>query len=148
MHPALHGGRGVPAPISNGMLSTFTLEMDDESAAGAGPFRHSLNDVTAARLRRYHQQSDRRLHATLQLFRERTERERRSRLRLSRSPLSVAAPELPRMAAPGRMAAVEARQWKLLRESSDIRVYRLKARQERTSTVQAIGTVHGSLGTS
>lgn len=85
----------MPAPISNGMLSTFTLEMDDESAAGAGPFRHSLNDVTAARLRRYHQQSDRRLHATLQLFRERTERERRSRLRLSRSPLSVAAPGCP-----------------------------------------------------
>ncbi|KAE8992727.1 hypothetical protein PR003_g10138 [Phytophthora rubi] len=125
-------------PVSNGLLSTLTLEMDDEGAA-LDPFRHSLNDVTAARLRRYHQQSDRRLHATLRLFRERQERERRSRLRLSRSPLSVSAPA-------GRLAAVEARQWKLLRESSDIRVYRLKTRQQRTSTVQAIGTVHGSLG--
>ncbi|KAG6612872.1 START-like domain [Phytophthora cinnamomi] len=103
-------------PISSGLVSTFTLEMDDEDVRAE---RQSLNDVTAARLRRYHQQSDRRLHATLQLFRERQERERRSRLRLSRSPLP---PELPRAVAAGRLAAVETRQWKLLRESSDIRV--------------------------
>ncbi|KAL4139556.1 hypothetical protein PRIC2_003051 [Phytophthora ramorum] len=130
-------------PISSGLVSASALEMDDEPTA---LLHRSLNDVTAARLRRYHQQSNKRLDATLRLFRERQERERRSRLRLSRCPLSATGPELPRTGSPARMTAVETRQWKLLRESSDIRVYRLKTRQERTSTVQAIGTVHGSLG--
>lgn len=130
-------------PVSNGLVSAFTLEMGDE---GSDPLLHSLNDVTAARLRRYHQQCNKRLDATLQLFRERQERERRSRFRISRSPLNLPAHELPRTRSPGRLTAVEARQWKLLRESSDIRVYRLKTRQQRTCTVQAIGTVHGSLG--
>ncbi|KAL3658552.1 hypothetical protein V7S43_016436 [Phytophthora oleae] len=133
-----------PPPVSNGLVSTFTLDMDEE--APRDPFHPALNDVTTARLRRYHQQCNKRLEATLQLFRERQERERRSRLRLSRSPLNLLTHELPRTTSPGRIAAVEARQWKMLRESSDIRVYRLKTRQERTSTVQAIGTVHGSLG--
>jgi hypothetical protein len=138
-------------PISNGLVSASTLEMDDEPSndmrlTGPGrlldPMRRSLNDVTAARLRRYHQQSNKRLEATLQLFRERQARENLRRLRRSRSPLTVAGPEAPR----ARLAAVETRQWKLLKESSDIRVYRLRKRQERTSTVQAVGTVHGSLG--
>ncbi|KAG2784593.1 hypothetical protein JG687_00002948 [Phytophthora cactorum] len=130
-------------PVSNGLVSNFTLEMGDE---GSDPLLHSLNDVTAARLRRYHQQCNKRLDATLQLFRERQERERRSRFRISRSPLNLPSHQLPRTSSPGRLAASEARQWKLLRESSDIRVYRLKTRQQRTCTVQAIGTVHGSLG--
>ncbi|KAG7390274.1 hypothetical protein PHYPSEUDO_008412 [Phytophthora pseudosyringae] len=140
-----------PPPVSSGLVSALTLEMDDEAslADARDPLRHSRNDVTAARLRRYHQQCNKRLDATRRLLRERQERERRSRLRLSRSPLSLPSPELPRASASapgGRLAAAEARQWKLLRESSDIRVYRLKTRRERTATVQAIGTVHGSLG--
>lgn len=133
-----------PPPVSNGLVSAFTFDMEDE--APRDPFHPVVNDVTTARLRLYHQQCNKRLETTLQLFRERQERERRSRLRLSRSPLDLPTLELSRSASPGRIAAVEARQWKMLRESSDIRVYRLKTRQERTSTVQAIGTVHGSLG--
>ena len=111
-----------------------------------GPlFLYSLGDVTVARLRRYHQQCHTRLEATLRLSRDRQEQDRRARLRLNRSLLNGPRSELLRTSVASQIAAVEARQWKLLREHSDIRVYRLKTRQERTCTVQAIGTVHGSL---
>ncbi|CAI5710761.1 unnamed protein product [Peronospora destructor] len=140
---------GSCPPISNGLLSSSTVELDDESLripTPQGPlFLYSHNDVTVARLRRYHTQCDTRLEATLRLYRDRQELDRCSRLRLGRSPLNLPRSELPRTSVSSQTAAVEARQWKLLRESSDIRVCRLKTRQERTCTVQAIGTVHGSL---
>ncbi|KAI9918159.1 hypothetical protein PsorP6_012482 [Peronosclerospora sorghi] len=134
------------APGSNGLVSTFTMEMDDEASRVAPPLLlHSLSDVTVARLRRYHQQCNVRLEATLRLLRERQERERRSRLRRHRSPLNlpVFAPPRPSLSTP--MSPVEAREWKLLKESSHIRVYRHKTRHEGTTTVQATGTIHGAL---
>ncbi|CAH0513537.1 unnamed protein product [Peronospora belbahrii] len=126
------------------------MELDDEFLRVATPrgpllLLHSLTDVTTARLRTYHQQCDMQLEITLRFYREHQERDRCSRVRYSRSPLTLSRSELPRMMISSQIAAVEARQWKLLRESCDIRVYRLKKRQERTSTVEAIGTVHGSL---
>uniref|UniRef100_M4BJM8 FYVE-type domain-containing protein n=1 Tax=Hyaloperonospora arabidopsidis (strain Emoy2) TaxID=559515 RepID=M4BJM8_HYAAE len=124
------------------------MELDDSSIATP---RDSLaSDVNSARLRHYHQACAVKLETTLQLLRECQERDRRSRQRASRNPLSsrdLGRPEGLQLTGRGLFPARGARQWKLLRESSDIQVYRLKAtrRHERTSTVQAVGTVHGSL---
>ncbi|RLN98871.1 hypothetical protein BBJ28_00008032 [Nothophytophthora sp. Chile5] len=120
------------------------MEMDVEPTSASlfggplDPMRRSLNDVTAARLRYYHQQCNKRLDATLQLFRERSERPR-SRLPHRSLPGGEARASRP-------VSRVSDRQWKLLRESSDIRVYRQRRRQHRTTTVLASGSVHGSLG--
>lgn len=123
-------------PISNGLVSTYTLEMEEEVLDTS---RHTPNGVTSAHLRRYHQQCNTQLDTTLQRFRERQERDRRARPRSFHSPLRLSS-----HGAPDRVPT-DPHRWKLLRESSSICVYRDRIQQDRTSTVQALGTIHGSL---
>ncbi|CAI5738281.1 unnamed protein product [Hyaloperonospora brassicae] len=107
------------------------MDMDDALATPT-----LATDVSSARLRRYHRECAVRLETTLRLLREGQERDRRAR----RTPLG-AAPRRDGLWLP----AHSARQWKLLRERSDIQVYRQRATRSRLATVQARGTVHGSL---
>jgi hypothetical protein len=145
-------------PLSGPLVSgCSTLEMDvegladvrafvdeDEDAraeAAGGPcdaIRQSLHDVSSARIRMYHHQCDQRLKLAMRLLREREER--------GQSPASAAA---PMRSSRGRRAASvgSAAQWKLIRESNDIRVFRQrKAGSAAGRAVMALGTVHGSLG--
>ncbi|TDH70175.1 hypothetical protein CCR75_001642 [Bremia lactucae] len=105
---------GYP-PVSTGLVSGFTLELEDTVAV---PREFSLTDVPAARLRCYHQQCDQRLATTMLRFQAHQAR------------------SWPRES--------DLEHWKLLRERRDICVYRHKTRQAQTSTVQAIGTLHGA----
>lgn len=103
--------------------------------------RTSRSDISSAKLKLYHEHCNKRLDHTLHLFRLREERER---IAISRGAKKQRVGSVEHAAS---TATVESRdrQWKLIRESNDVRVYRHIRRKQRTSTVMASGTIHGSL---
>lgn len=102
--------------------------------------RASRSDISSAKLKMYHELCNKRLENTLHLFRVRAERERLYVARGTKKQ-RVGADYCPSPSFESRD-----RQWKLIRESNDIRVYRHIRRTFHTSTMMASGTIHGSLG--
>ncbi|CEG38162.1 START-like domain [Plasmopara halstedii] len=123
-------------PVSNGLVSTMTFDIEEDAVITS---HQRQNDVTSTRLRLYHQECKTQLDTTLRLYQERQEYAHRSCLRQNRTLVPRSSDSYL------NDDWTDTRVWKLIRESCDISVYRLKTRQERTSTVQAIGTIHGSL---
>lgn len=114
-----------------------------------GAIRRSLHDVSAARIRMYHHQCDQRLQHTLRLMRD---REDRGPGHWTPSSASSDPSARPRGRGRGRgrssssASSTSSAQWKLLRESSDIRAFRARhAPAGRATPVMAVGTVHGAL---
>ncbi|TYZ59495.1 hypothetical protein PybrP1_010100 [[Pythium] brassicae (nom. inval.)] len=117
--------------------ASFMAKPSDESLLCV---RASRSDISSAKLKMYHELCNRRLENTLHLFRVREERERLYVARGTKKQ-RVGADLCPSPSFESRD-----RQWKLIRESNDIRVYRHIRRSYRTSAMMASGTIHGSLG--
>lgn len=144
----------VDAPPMSG--STMVMDVDPSFPTGAVPplndcdsdagdefaggpmdaLRRSLHDVSAARLKMYHHQCDQRLAKTLRLQRDRAD---------DGDQWASASPRGPRSLGHRSAARRRERQWKLVRESSDVRVYRQRHVSGPTVSVMAAGTVHGAL---
>lgn len=108
-------------------------------ANGGAALRH--NDiVNSGKLKTYHHLCQQRLEQTMERFRVREARERATIQ--SRAMCAVANRKQMRRSS---LDASNDRQWKLIRDRRDIRVYRHVRRKQRMSTLMALGTLHGSL---
>lgn len=123
------------------------LDLDLEASFLAKPSDESMlrvhasrSDISSVKLKMYHELCNKRLENTLHLFRVREERERLYVARGSKKQ-RVGADLCPSPSFESRD-----RQWKLVREANDIRVYRHIRRTYHTSAMMASGTIHGSLG--
>lgn len=107
--------------------------------------RASRSDISSAKLKMYHDHCNKRLEHTMQLFRLREERERVSISRGSKKQRVGGTTNSADAFSASTNFESRDRQWKLIRESNDVRVYRHIRRKQRTSTMMASGTIHGSL---
>uniref|UniRef100_K3X3U3 FYVE-type domain-containing protein n=1 Tax=Globisporangium ultimum (strain ATCC 200006 / CBS 805.95 / DAOM BR144) TaxID=431595 RepID=K3X3U3_GLOUD len=108
--------------------------------------RASRSDISSAKLKTYHELCNKRLECTLQMFRLREERERAAIARGTKKQRVSANPAAASSFSPSsNNFEARDRQWKLIRESNDVRVYRHVRRKQHTSTMMANGTIHGSL---
>lgn len=107
--------------------------------------RTSRSDVSSAKLKAYHEVCNKRLETAMQMFRMREERERLAISRGAKKQRVSANPGAPASFSLSNNFESRDRQWKLIRESNDVRVYRHIRRNQRTSTMMANGTIHGSL---
>lgn len=106
---------------------------------GGAALRHT-DIVNSGKLKTYHHLCQQRLEQTMERFRV---REARERANLQSRALCAAANR--KQMRRSSLDASNDRQWKLIRDRRDIRVYRHVRRKQRMSTLMALGTLHGSL---